>query len=133
MKKSFFVLVISLLALNFISCGTTSRNSGNSSDWAGIYTGIIPAADAEGINVKITLNTDETYKLEYQYIGKSDDIFTYTGTFNWNSQKDTIILDKEKESDFPKYYKLGKNTLTQLDLEGNVITGNLANNYILKK
>jgi uncharacterized lipoprotein NlpE involved in copper resistance len=133
MKKSFFVIVISLLLLNFISCGTMSRNSGKASDWAGIYTGVIPAASAEGINVRITLNADETYTMEYRYIGKGDDVFTNTGTFNWNSERNTVILDTEREGDFPKYYKLGKNTLTQLDMEGNIITGELAKNYILKK
>jgi uncharacterized lipoprotein NlpE involved in copper resistance len=133
MKKSFFFLFTFLLLLSFISCGTTGRDSGKSSDWAGIYTGVTPAADAEGINVKVTLNADETYTVEYQYIGKSNDIFTNTGTFSWNPEKNTVILDTEKEGDFPKYYKLGKNTLTQLDMAGNIITGEFASNYILKK
>jgi uncharacterized lipoprotein NlpE involved in copper resistance len=126
MKKSFFAIVSSLLLLSFISCETTP-------DWVGIYAGVIPAADAEGINVKITLKTDETYTVEYQYIGKGDDVFTNTGKFNWNSEKNTVILVTERENDFPKYYKLGKNTLTQLDMTGNIITGEFANNYILKK
>jgi hypothetical protein len=34
---------------------------------------------------------------------------------------------------FPPYYKLGENTLTHLDLDGNVITGDLADDYVLKK
>jgi uncharacterized lipoprotein NlpE involved in copper resistance len=133
MKKNMFLLVISLLLLSFISCGTTSSNSGKSSDWAGVYTGVIPAASAEGINVKITLNTDETYKVEYQYIGKGNDIFTSTGTFKWNPKGDTIILDKEREDDFTKYYKLGENALIQLDMEGKLITGEFADKYILRK
>jgi uncharacterized lipoprotein NlpE involved in copper resistance len=126
MRKSLFAIIATLLLLSFISCG-------NSSNWAGTYAGIIPAADTEGINVKITLNADKTYSVEYQYIGKSDDIFTNTGTFNLNSEKNTIMLNKEREDDFPKHYKLGENTLTQLDLAGNIITGELADNYILKK
>jgi uncharacterized lipoprotein NlpE involved in copper resistance len=126
MKKSFFAIIASLLLLNFISCE-------NSSNWAGTYAGVIPAADAEGINVKITLNADKTYSVEYQYIGKGDEVFTNTGTFNLNSEKNTITLNKEKEDDFSKYYKLGENTLTQLDLAGNIITGELADNYVLKK
>ncbi|MDR2718937.1 MAG: copper resistance protein NlpE [Treponema sp.] len=133
MKKKFLVTIISLLLLGFISCGTTGRSSEKSSDWAGIYTGVIPAADAEGINVRITLKTNETYTVEYQYIGKSNDVFTNTGTFNWNTEKNTVILVTEREGDFPKYYKLGKNTLTQLDMAGNIITGEFADNYILKK
>ena len=133
MKKNFFVMVLILFLLNFLSCGTTSHNSRNSVDWAGIYTGVIPSAGGDGINVKFTLNTDETYTVEYQYVGKSDEIYSRTGTFTWNSKGDTIILDSVNTNDFPAYYKVGENTLTHLDLEGNIITGDLADLYILRK
>jgi uncharacterized lipoprotein NlpE involved in copper resistance len=133
MKKNLFAAVAVFLFFNFLSCVTTSHNSRNSSDWAGIYTGVIPSAGGMGINVRITLNTDETYKVEYQYIDKSDDIFTSTGKFTWKPDGNTIILDSEGEGGFPPYYKLGENTLTHLDLEGNIITGDLADHYILKK
>ena len=133
MKKNLFTAVITILLLSFLSCASTSSNSGNSTDWAGVYTGIIPSAGGMGINVKITLNADETYKVEYQYVGKSDEIFTSTGTFTWNPARDTIILDSENTDGFPPYYKLGENTLTHLDLEGNIITGEFADDYILKK
>jgi uncharacterized lipoprotein NlpE involved in copper resistance len=133
MKKNFFVVVLTFLLLNLLSCATTSHNSRNSSDWAGVYIGVIPSASGMGINVKFTLNADETYTIEYQYIGKSDEIFPRTGTFTWNSEGDTIILDSVNSDGFPPYYKVGENTLTQLDLEGNIITGDLADMYILHK
>ena len=133
MKKNLFVLVAVLVLLNFISCDKTKQSSENSSDWAGIYTGVIPSTGGMGINVKFTLNTDETYMVEYQYIGKSDEIFPRTGTFTWNPEGDTIILDSINTDDFPPYYKVGENTLTHLDFEGNIITGELADMYILHK
>ena len=133
MKKSIFAAVIVLLLLTFLSCVKTSQTSKNSLDWAGIYTGVIPSAGGEGIDVKFTLNADETYTVEYRYIGKSDEIFSNTGTFNWNPQGDTITLDSEGKDSFPPYYKVGEDTLTHLDLDGNIITGDLANDYILRK
>jgi len=133
MRKIFFITVAALLLLNFLFCRTTSHNSKNSLDWAGIYTGVIPSAGGEGINVRITLGLDQTYTVEYQYIGKSDDIFTSTGTFTWSPDGNTIIMDNEGKGNFPPYYKLGENTLTHLDMEGNVITGEFADNYILQK
>jgi len=133
MKKNLLVVVAVFLLLNFLSCTKTSHNSKNSLDWAGIYTGVIPSAGGMGINVTFTLNTDETYTVEYQYIGKSDEIFPRTGTFTWNTEGDTVILDSGDADAFPSYYKVGENTLTQLDLEGNVITGDLADLYILRK
>jgi len=124
MKKNLLGVVAALLLLNLLSCATKDH-------WAGVYTGVIPSAGGEGIDVKVTLNADETYKVESRYIGKSDEVFTNTGKFNWNHEKDTIIIEREGEP--PSYYKLGEKTLIHLDIEGNIITGALANDYILKK
>ena len=108
----------------------SAHNSRISLDWAGTYKGVIPAADAEGINVEITLNSDETYIITYQYIGKGDNAFTSSGNFKWNDDGSIIILDSDS---LPPYYKVGENKLLQLDMAGNVITGQFADNYILKK
>ena len=133
LKKSLFAVVATFLLLNFVSCEKTKQNSEKSLDWAGIYTGVTPSASGMGINVRVTLDADETYTVEYQYVGKSDEIFTNTGTFTWNPEGDTVILDSAGEGSFPSYYKLGENALIQLDLEGNIITGELADLYILSK
>jgi uncharacterized lipoprotein NlpE involved in copper resistance len=98
-----------------------------------VYTGVIPSASGEGIDVKVTLNANETYKVEYRYIGKSDEVFTSAGKFNWNSERNIVIMPSEREGDPPSYYKLGEKALIHLDIEGNVITGELANDYILMK
>ena len=128
MKKNLSVLFLIILFLGFNSCGTTNRIADNRLDWIGFYTGKVPGADSE-INVGITLNRDDTYKVTYQYIDKSDDIFTYTGTFKWKNGN-TVELDCKE---IPPYYQVGNNTLTQLDLGGKTIVGELANKYILKK
>ena len=126
MKKKLLGAAAAILVLNLLSCATRAH-------WAGVYTGVIPSAGGEGIDVKITLNANETYKVEYRYIGKSNDVFTSAGKFNWNAEKDTIILGGEREGDIPTYYKMGKKALIHLDIEGNIITGELANDYILMK
>jgi uncharacterized lipoprotein NlpE involved in copper resistance len=133
MKKSTFAVIAAILSLSALSCKTADRNPVNPPDWVGVYTGITPAADAEGIDVNIALNADETYSLEYRYVGKSGDTFTHTGKFGWNPERNTVILEQEREGDFPKYYKIGENALIQLDMAGNAITGELADNYVLKK
>ena len=131
-KKNLFVLFSTLMLLNFLSCDKTSEidNSRDSLDWGGIYTGIIPGADSAGINVQITLNYDETYKISYHYIDKSDEIFIQTGTFKWNKKGSTITCDTK---DIPPHYKVVENALIQLDMKGKAIEGELANNYVLKK
>jgi uncharacterized lipoprotein NlpE involved in copper resistance len=131
MKKSILIVFFALLSMNFFSCGTSNKNLKNSLDWAGVYTGVIPAASSEGIKVEMTLNNDGTYRVNYQYLGKGDDdVFAHTGTFKWNNDGNTVILDSEE---IPPYYKVGENTLIQLDMRGKKIVGNLADNYVLKK
>ncbi|MHC6204445.1 copper resistance protein NlpE N-terminal domain-containing protein [Breznakiellaceae bacterium SP9] len=113
-----------------------AHNSRNSVNWAGVYGGVIPAADGPGITVEITLNNDGTYSISYQYIDRGDEVFTGSGTFKWNDAGSTIALDfedKDAPSPFAPYYQVGENILIQLDMTGEKITGALADNYVLKK
>jgi len=126
MKKKFWGVAAALLVLSALSCATREH-------WAGVYTGVIPSAGGEGIDVKVTLNANETYKVESRYIGKSDEVFTNAGKFTWNSERNIVIIPNERADLPPSYYKLGEKALIHLDIEGNVITGALANDYILKK
>ena len=126
MKKGFLGAAAALLVLSLFSCATREH-------WAGVYAGVIPSAGGEGIDIKVTINNNETFVVESRYIGKSDEIFTNSGKFTWNSERNIVIFDTEREGDPPKYYRLGDKALIHLDIEGNVITGALANDYILKK
>ena len=126
MKKNLLGVGAALLVLILFSCATQEH-------WAGVYTGVIPSAGGEGIDIKVTLNANNTYKVESRYIGRSDEIFTSAGTFTWNSERNIVILPGEREDLPPSYYKLGEKALIHLDIQGNIITGDLANDYILMK
>ncbi|WP_158859013.1 copper resistance protein NlpE N-terminal domain-containing protein [Lunatibacter salilacus] len=109
----------------------TGDTSELSLDWAGSYTGIVPCADCEGIATTIQLAQDRTYRMSTIYQGKSEEPFVQEGTFSWNAQGNKITLNGiENGAD---QYLVGENILFQLDLEGNRITGNLAENYQLRK
>jgi len=108
----------------------SAHNSRNSLDWPGVYTGVIPAADGPGIDVRITLNPDQTYELRYEYLERTNSVFTGKGKFKWDNAGNVITLD---DKTFPPYYRVGENILTQLDMKGKEITGSLANNYVLRK
>jgi len=126
-KTIIFLIPVLLLAVIFCACATKPPIV--NTDWAGEYSGTIPAADCPGINVSFTVNADFTYLLIYDYIEREGS-FTETGNFHLNEAGDTIILPHR---DSPQYYRIGDNSLLQLDTEGNVITGNFAEMYILKK
>ncbi|MDR0561912.1 MAG: copper resistance protein NlpE, partial [Spirochaetaceae bacterium] len=142
--KRFICMAIGATALAVLgSCGSASKpqepepqgqaidavhNTRNSVDWAGAYTGMIPAADGPGIDVTIELRYDDTYTLTYAYVDR-DSSFTVSGTFAWDEAWSIITLDNDE---VPPHYIVGEHTLTQLDMSGNVITGDLADMYILK-
>lgn len=109
-----------------------AHNSRNSVDWDGVYQGTVPCADCEGISTVIMLNRDLTFSLETMYLGKSDVSFQEEGNFSWTDDGSTVILDLDGELQ-PTRYHVGENRLTQLDLNGDRITGELADSYVLLK
>lgn len=98
-------------------------------DWDGTYTGVMPCADCEGIEVTITLNEDQTFILKDIYLGKENGNSETRGYFKWLEDGQKILLSDDNETSF----FVGENTLTLLDKTGNKITGELADLYILKK
>ena len=107
----------------------TAHTSENSLNWAGVYEGTTPGANSD-IHIQMTLGDDKTYSITYQYLDKSDEKFTGNGTFRWNEGGNTIILDS---ADLPSRYRVGEGSLTQLDMSGEVITGEHAERYVLKQ
>lgn len=108
------------------------HNSQNALDWQGTYKGTTPCASCEGIETEITLSNDLTFVIKTKYLGKGDGkIFEEKGTLTWNETGSIVVLNDLKEQ--PNQFKVGENTLTQLDMNGAIITGELAAMYILKK
>ena len=141
MKKFIFIIVICVLVLGIgmsackskESAVTTAVNSKTSLDWEGIYTGIVPCADCPGIFTQITLTKYNTYSLKMEYMGDKESAKTLNGMFKWDETGKMITMDGLKESSIPFAYLVSKNKLVQLDLNGKVISGKLASNYVLTK
>jgi uncharacterized lipoprotein NlpE involved in copper resistance len=126
------VLSIALVCLFGISSCTSTGGAGEKQGeplWAGMYYGVIPAADCPGIAVVAIFNTSGFYKITYQYIDRDVPVVTFSGNFTWDEKAKTISPDG---SDLPSY-KLKGDKLIQLDMKGKEITGRLARNYILRK
>jgi uncharacterized lipoprotein NlpE involved in copper resistance len=105
------------------------HNARISLDYEGAYTGTIPTASGEGMIVSITL-TDSTYVKRTEYVGKKE-TFEDEGKYTWNTEGNTVILEGIKDA--PNQYFVGENALIQLDMDGKRITGELADQYILRK
>ena len=56
-----------------------AHNSENALDWPGVYRGMIPCADCEGIKMQLRLTQDGTYQLASLYQGKDTTVFREMG------------------------------------------------------
>jgi len=133
-KNIFHFTLIALLTAAISACVSTkpvdmSHNARESLDWEGRYVGRIPAASGSGINVQITLNLDQTFTLVYEHVDRRG-MSTRMGKFEWDETGSIVILNSH---DYPPYYKVGEDHLLQLDMQGKVITGSLADQYVLRK
>lgn len=107
------------------------HNARNSIDYEGTYTGTMPCADCSGIRTEIMLNGN-SYKMTMVYEGVGDDkenTFETSGTFEWDEDGSIITLGNDKS----EQYLVGENQLFALDRDGNRITGDLADMYVLRK
>lgn len=106
------------------------HNSRNSVDWQGTYEGTLPCADCPGIKTTIVLNEDGSFTMKQEYLER-ESIFEEKGNFIWSEDGGKIQL-KLKDNEVYNFI-VGENKLFMLDQEGNEITGELAEHYILDK
>jgi uncharacterized lipoprotein NlpE involved in copper resistance len=127
------ILPVILIITGLFSCTSNkadTHTAESSLDWQGVYSGVTPAASGPGIAVQLTLNYNKTFVLRYQYIDRGESVFTHQGKFTWDKTGQIVIL---KIENYPRYYKAVENGLIQLDMEGNIITGDHADQYRLEK
>ncbi|WP_103663678.1 copper resistance protein NlpE [Gracilimonas amylolytica] len=138
-------LILILISLMLIGCVQKNQSndpevpqaipddhtSQNALDWYGSYSGLLPCASCEGIKTTLVLNANGSYSLTLNYLGESEpNTFETQGSFSWNEAGNTITLENKEA---PNQYYVGENYIAKLDMEGNRVTGDLANMYILQK
>jgi len=147
MKK---ILSLAIIVLFVVSCNQNQRNNANdrvneteqvtiertqtpqAEQHRGTYKGTVPCADCEGIETVLELKANNEYVRKMKYLGKGDGKeFEEKGRYSWNDAGNTITLEGVTES--PNKYWVEQNQLVQLDMDGNAIDGELANNYILRR
>lgn len=100
----------------------------SSLDYQGTYTGIFPAADCPGIDMRLTLKKDGTYSLHMKYLER-DSEFDEKGAYKVKGN----LLTLNPMDGQPEYYKVEENQVRKLDADKQPVTGALAENYVLKK
>lgn len=110
---------------------TDGHSSRDAVDWEGTYSGITPCADCEGIETTITLKRDGKYSRRLVYQGKSKTPLMSMGKYEWNEAGSVVTLLSPAGED--QMYKVGENRLIHLDKQGKMISGDLADKYVLEK
>nr|WP_319394714.1 copper resistance protein NlpE N-terminal domain-containing protein [uncultured Desulfobacter sp.] len=108
-----------------------NHSSRDSLDWYGTYNGVLPCADCQGIQTRITLRKDNTFTKAVKYLGKDSRSRFSQGTIQWDDQGSTITLAESRGK--TGRYKVGENILFHLDRNGNMIAGDSAQKYQLMK
>lgn len=140
MKKKMYFIPLAACALFMASCGNKSQNSTEEThkdsvevaeiaSIHGIYKGTLPAADCPGIETTLALNSDKTFALNSLYIDRGEDAFNEQGNYGVEDSILTLVT----ANDSPQYYKVEKDQLRMLNMDKELITGPLAENYVLKK
>lgn len=150
LKKSSLITLILLGNIFFMSCNenknpkkdsdvedvVTNEKSDHLAVWAGSYEGTLPCADCAGIETTIILNNDNTYEKHETYLKGDDSIkFEEMGSFSIN-EANIITLKPANDDDASAgglLYKFEENKLYALTLDGEKVSGVLAEYYILEK
>lgn len=121
MKKIFGAIAVSSVFI-LVSCNENNTPKENIETEEpetifGTYAGTIPCADCPGIDETLTLNADSTFILQSIYQERNEGkAFIDSGAFKVENGK--VVLSIKGGSPF---YKIKKDTLEQLNLEGNEI------------
>nr|WP_086940591.1 copper resistance protein NlpE [Thaumasiovibrio occultus] len=110
---------------------TDIANSQDGLDWEGMYVGTLPCADCSGIQTEVSLYEDGTYSMTETYLGNDDASFSFSGDFEWEQKGHTVELPIDSGRKIK--FMVGDSRLYRLDSDGQQITGELANFYILTK
>lgn len=125
-------IMVSFLTSINLSADIPDMHTGRISlDYHGLYSGVIPSASGSGIMMKIHLFKNYTFKQSYEYLDKSDTVFTEEGTFSWLDDGNRILLYLSNNDSI--FIKVEENRLRLLDTEGQIIEGNLSEFYLLEK
>ena len=132
LQKLVVLLMLMGAALGSCKSKQAVRSAAESSPaWAGTYSGVLPCASCPGIVTILQLNGDLTYRLETTYLEEENGSFSDSGSFHWNEPGRVLTLDSPDNTEAPSMYALADGRVIQLDMEGMMVTGQLADKYVL--
>jgi copper homeostasis protein (lipoprotein) len=113
--------------------GAGTQHTAKTLNLSGLYLGFFPCADCQGIRTTLALNNNNSYVYISLYVGKSDREFVEKGKFSLGEDGNTLVLTPRKGSTTVQKYLIEDDMLIKLDEDGERITKDGADGYILKR
>jgi copper homeostasis protein (lipoprotein) len=134
---AFFLTAFVYLGCNPVFAETASnadeQHAQKALNMSGLYLGFYPCSDCQGVRTTLALNKNNTYVYISIYVGKSDREIVEKGKFTIDENGNTLILTPKKGSTTTQQYLIEDDILIKLDEDGNRITKDGADGYILKR
>ena len=112
--------------------GASDHTAISARDHIGLYKGLLPCADCDGIETSLYLMANNAYLLTKVYKGKDDHkTYKHIGDFEWNEEGTVVMLSNMENA--PNQFIIEDTRAIQLDMAGNKIEGQLADQYVLTK
>lgn len=128
MKTKFSLCLYTAIAVTAAMAATSCKNGNSENSYYGTYHAVMPAADCPGISTTVILDSNGFYTIEREYVERMS-AYRETGKYTEKDGKLTLVSNENDTS----YLKVADGVLQWLDMQGNEITGNMADSYILKR
>lgn len=97
----------------------------------GVYSGTTPCADCPGIKMQVNFSPDSMYYETSEYLDRAT---KFADTGRWEKSDSLLTVKFSGRDEQQRSFKIiSDSTIRMLDGSGNVITGPLAEHYILIK
>ncbi|MBP3195339.1 MAG: copper resistance protein NlpE N-terminal domain-containing protein [Cardiobacteriaceae bacterium] len=104
-------------------------NAKNSLTWQGLYQGIFPCSNCEGIATALKLNADMTYTLRTRELGREDKDKKSEGRFSWIDNAH-IQLTADGQS---RTFAVGRDFLQLVEPSGKSLPAKNPKAFVLEK
>ena len=128
MKTNFSLCLYTAITVTAAMAVTSCKNGNDETGYYGTYHAVMPAADCPGISTTVILDSNGVYTIEREYLERFS-AYRETGKYTENEGKLTLISNDNDTS----YLKIADGAMQWLDRQGNEITGDLADSYMLKR
>lgn len=114
---------MAIFAAPFVGCGSDG-------EVAGLYEGVIPAADCPGIKIELMLRDNGRYTMNSEYLERD---MSLSESGDYSVSGDTVSLAATDGDAFRYRFLKSGSDLRMLNADGHTIDGVLKDNYTLTK